>query len=120
MAAPRQFSLHDPSLWFVAYLIIVTISGIGFHLNPHTNVELALKLKGIALGFIAAVWVQRDAAKSRSHFPSDLVFQYWFVLFPVYLLSTKKWRGLLRLLLIVFLLGCTLIMPEILRAKMQS
>ena len=55
MAAPSQFSLHDPINWFVAYLAIIAISGIGFRLNPNRNLKRALELEGIAWGFIAAV-----------------------------------------------------------------
>jgi hypothetical protein len=115
MGDQGKFSVHSPAIWFGAYLMVSFICRVGMVRSSDINVELVLRLESAALGFIAAVSVARDTAKTRGYIPADWMFLLWFILFPLYLLVEKGWRGVLWLLSILFLLGVSVIAPELLR-----
>ena len=89
--------LNSPVLWFIAALIVLVARNsadvrFGRPVSPHY-------LDAVLLGFMAACWVARDA-KNRLSWPSDHTMLFYPVVFPVYLVVTRKWMGILWLTLL--------------------
>ncbi|WP_221032318.1 hypothetical protein [Actomonas aquatica] len=107
--------IHRPKVGFGLYLLVMVAAAFGATYNPAVNAKLILKLDGIALGFMAAVAVQRSPIHHRrSHYPADWVFFYYYLLFPLYLLTEKGWRGALQGLAILLLIVAASLTPALL------
>ena len=48
-----------------------------------------------------ACWAQRDMVRRGRAFPADWVFLISLLYFPIYLVQSRRWRGLGLLLLII-------------------
>ena len=62
----------------------------------------AYYLSAIAIALPAGYWAIGDAQLRGNHVPHVIqpaIVCYWFLAIPIYLLSTRKWRGLLQLLM---------------------
>jgi hypothetical protein len=68
-------------------------------------------LETISLAFIAACWVSRDSTKSKEPWPTDHVMIFYAVLFPAYIITTRKWKGAALLLKLATALLLTAIIP---------
>lgn len=104
----------NPIAWFGALLFISIITGVTLASAEYDRVELVLGLQGIALQFIASAWVLRDSKRKRLMWPADHAFTLTAFIFPIYVISTRGWKGLLLLLGILFLLFFTAFVPELL------
>jgi hypothetical protein len=91
---------HDPKVWFVVFLVIVTIrNGVQLALGA-SPFQGTSDLDRFTLGFIAACWVAKDARKRGGVCPTDQILYFTSLLVPVHILVTRKWRGVLLIVLL--------------------
>lgn len=91
----------NTKLWCVTYYIGVVLVGV---CQPFMFFEesSAYYLSSIAIAIPAAYWAIGDARIRGKHIPHVIqpaIVGYWFVAIPIYLLGTRKWWGLLHLLM---------------------
>ncbi len=107
-------TLWNPLTWFVALLLIIAVRNFSlFELNAPPSKESEV-LAAILFSFIAACWVSRDSQKKGDSWPADHIMSFCVVLFPAYVLTTRKWKGAALLLGLVTAVILTGVLPEIL------
>lgn len=101
--------LNSPIAWFVAVLVIFAIrNGIA---AAHGQVMQTHKLDTLLLGYIAAWWMARDV-RCRRNWPSDWTMIFYPVVFPIYLVATRKWKGLAWLSFLLVVLALVFTLPQ--------
>ena len=96
----RTYSL----IWCVTYYLTLAVVGFcqPFMFEPET---IAIRLSGLAMALPPAYWLVRDAKLRGVYVPhviQPFVAGLWYLVVPIYLLATRKWWGLLFLILHFF------------------
>ncbi len=95
----KLLNFTNTKLWCVTYYFGVILFGIcqPFMLFEDSS---AYYLATLAISLPASYWFLGDAKQRGNHVPHVIqpaIVSYWFVAIPLYLLRTRKWRGLLYL-----------------------
>jgi len=101
--------LKSPIAWFVAVLVIFAFrNGMA---AAHGEVIQTNKLDALLLGYITAWWMARDV-RNKENWPSDWTMIFYPIVFPIYLIATRKWKGLAWLVLLLFVLALVFGLPQ--------
>ena len=107
-------SVITPLTCFVALLALWTIRGAaGGEIDAFTE-KREVWLDRLAVGYFAAWYVADDCRKRLRHWPSDLVVALPFILFPIYVISTRGWRGVAVLAALLLSFGMAAILSALL------
>jgi hypothetical protein len=120
LRAIKRFSMYGA----VCVSLMVGIYGGWMAAHNLEPTEPLLKLYSFVLGIMLATWLIADTRQSGRTQPT---FDYgWFIMFasavyvPYYLFSTRRWRGLLVLALIMLALSLALVLGMFLGAMYVS
>ncbi|MCH7227865.1 hypothetical protein [Haloferula sp. A504] len=90
----------SPPFWFFATCLAIATMNVVASSDGKFHGQSAVQSQRLLIGYIMAWWISWDSRKSLPGFPSDWGFLAAGVIFPVYWLTTRGWRGFGWLLLI--------------------
>lgn len=104
--------MRSPLFWFYAILTLLTIRQCVHPGWSSVGLRRLEYLQRIALGFLAAWFVTTDTRRREEAWPADHMMVMALVLFPAYLLTTRKWKGLCILAGLILSLVVAAIIPS--------
>ena len=103
--------LRNPVTWFIVLLLIMTFRNYQLmEVNAIASEKSDLWV-AVSLAFIATCWVSRDSQKRNNLWPIDHVMFFCAILFPAYILMTRKWKGVALLFALAIALILTVLVP---------
>ena len=106
---------RGPLLWVFALLAMSVIhQSVAGPMDPHDWKRLDY-LYRLGFAVLAGWFVMVDPKNRKEGWPSDHVAIFSFALFPLYLLTTRKWQGLGILCALVAAFVLSSIVPLLLR-----
>jgi len=99
-------SLAVPIVGLVVLLTVATIFAIAIQLNGREISRHSATLYNASFAYLMALGVEFDRKALRRPAPfeySAFMFFLWWVLLPVYLFQTRRWRGLATALFLLLI-----------------
>jgi len=108
--------MNKPILWFFVLLTTSTVHHCApEHWPPAAAVREVEPFYQLGFAILAGWFIMVDPQNKKAGWPCDHVAIFSGVLFPLYLLTTRKWKGLLILCALVAALALSMALPSFLR-----
>lgn len=105
---PDVTSRSNSIVWCWIYYLVVGVAGLCWPFIVQLDSAGGLFLSRMSFALPPTYWLVKDAKLRRTFVPhviQPVIANFWFLVVPTYLLSTRKWRGLMYVAIHVFCTG---------------